>query len=51
MKRRSMLLKRHNSGRWFACISVEIGFCVLQKKPKKIVGVDVGIEHFLADSE
>ena len=49
-KIKQVIIKRYNSGKWFACICVEKEF---EKLPKtnKTVGIDVGIRFFLTDSE
>jgi putative transposase len=46
---KQIIIKKHASGKWFACISVEenrIG----KKKIRRAIGIDVGIKHFLTDS-
>ncbi|MEM3808978.1 MAG: transposase, partial [Thermoproteota archaeon] len=48
---KQVIVKRHNSGKWFACISVEKEVNVVQREPKRIVGIDVGVRHFLTDSD
>ncbi|MEM3532053.1 MAG: transposase [Candidatus Methanomethyliaceae archaeon] len=48
---KQVMVKRHNSGRWFTCISVEREVNFVQREPKYVVGLDVGIKHFLTDSE
>jgi len=48
---KQVIIKRHNSGRWFACICVEKEACVTQKEPKRAIGLDVGIKYFLTDSD
>ncbi|MEM3454821.1 MAG: RNA-guided endonuclease TnpB family protein, partial [Thermoproteota archaeon] len=48
---KQVIVKRHNSGKWFACISVEKEIKVANREPKRIVGLDVGIKHFLTDSD
>ncbi|MBS7610693.1 transposase [Candidatus Bathyarchaeota archaeon] len=50
-KIKQAIIKRHNSGKWFACICVERESKPSQRKPKRIVGIDVGIKHFLTDSD
>jgi len=45
-------IKRERSGKWFACFSVEV-----EDEPRplqktgKAIGIDVGVKHFLTDSE
>jgi putative transposase len=48
---KQVIIKRHNSGRWFACLCVEKEVCVTQREPKRTVGIDVGIKHFLTDTD
>jgi putative transposase len=48
---KQVIIKRHNSGKWFACICVEKEMKVIRREPKKAIGIDVGIKHFLTDSE
>ncbi|MEM3791029.1 MAG: transposase [Thermoproteota archaeon] len=48
---KQVIVKRHNSGKWFACISIEKEIKVANREPKRIVGLDVGIKHFLTDSD
>lgn len=48
---KQVIIKRHNSGKWFACICVERESKVIRKEPKRVIGIDVGIRYFLTDSE
>jgi putative transposase len=48
---KQVTIKRHNSGRWFACICVEKEVCVTQREPKRTVGIDMGIKRFLTDTD
>lgn len=43
-------MKRYRSGKWFALVCIEKE---KETKPKtgKAIGIDVGIKHFLTDSE
>jgi len=50
-KIKQVIIKRCNSGKWFTCICVEKEGKVIRKEPKKAVGIDVGIKHFLTDSD
>ena len=50
-KIKQIIIKRHNSGKWFACVCVEREVKAVRREPKKVVGIDVGIKHFLTDSE
>ncbi|MEM2897335.1 MAG: transposase [Candidatus Bathyarchaeia archaeon] len=47
---KQVIVKRH-SGNWFACICVEKEVNVVEREPKKAVGLDMGVKHFLTDSE
>lgn len=48
---KQVVIKRYGSGKWFACMCVEREVQVVGKEPKKAVGIDVGIKHFLTDSD
>jgi putative transposase len=48
---KQIVIKRHNSGKWFTCICVEEEIQVEKKNVKRAVGIDVGIKHFLTDSD
>ena len=50
-KIKQVIIKRHNSGKWFACVCVEKEMNVTRREPKRVVGIDVGIKHFLTDSD
>ena len=50
-KIKQVVIKRHNSGKWFACVCVEKEMNVTRREPKRVVGIDVGIKHFLTDSD
>jgi len=50
-KIKQVIIKRYSSGKWFACIYVEKEVCVTQRKPERVVGIDVGVKHFLTDSD
>jgi putative transposase len=47
------IVKRYNSGEWFARFSVEIerGVNIIRREQKRVVGIDVGIKHFLTDTD
>jgi hypothetical protein len=45
------VIKRYNSGKWFACVSVESNVPIEQKPIQKAVGLGVGLEHFTTDSD
>jgi putative transposase len=48
---KQIVIKRYNSGEWFAWGSVESENESEQKPIQKAVGLDVGLEHFLTDSD
>ena len=50
-KIKQVIIKRYNSGRWFAIICVDEEYEKTEREPKRVVGIDVGIKHFLTDSE
>jgi transposase len=50
-KIKQVIIKRHNSGKWFACIYTEKEVSTIQREPKRAIGVDVGIKHFLTESD
>jgi putative transposase len=48
---KQVIIKRHNPGKWFACICIEKEVQTVRKESRKATGIDVGIRHFLTDSE
>lgn len=50
-KVKTLTIKRHASGKWFACISVERDDEAERKPLRKAVGLDVGLRYFLTDSD
>jgi putative transposase len=48
---KQIVIKRYNSGEWFAWGSVESNVPIEQKPIQKAVGLDVGLEHFTTDSD
>jgi len=48
---KQVIIKRHNSGKWFACLCVEKEIKVAKRETKRVIGIDVGLKHFLTDSE
>jgi putative transposase len=48
---KQVIIKRHNSGKWFVCICVEEEMQVEKKDLQTAIGIDVGIKHFLTDSD
>ena len=47
---KGVIIKRENSGKWYAIFQVEDEHKPLPKTGK-IIGIDVGIKHFLTDTE
>jgi putative transposase len=43
-------IKRESSGKWFACFSVEVEEALRVERALKPVGIDLGIEHYIADT-
>jgi putative transposase len=50
-KIKQIVVKRYNSGKWFACIQVESNIEKENKPIEKKVGIDMGIKYFLTDSD
>lgn len=50
-KIKQIVIKRHNSGKWYACICVENKQEVKEKPIQRAVGLDMGITHFITDSD
>lgn len=50
-KIKQIVIKKHNSDKWFACIQVENKVEKEKRSIEKKVGIDVGIKHFLTDSD
>jgi len=50
-KIKTLTIKRYVSGKWFACISVEEDDKAERNPVRRTVGLDVGIKHFLTDSD
>ena len=50
-KIKQVVIKRHGSGKWFACLHVEEKVSAIQREPKKAIGIDVGVKYFLTDSD
>lgn len=48
---KQVIVKRYKSGKWFALVQVENNVEKESKPIKKKVGIDVGIKHFLTDSD
>lgn len=47
---KQVTIKRYASGKWFASIFAEKEINIVQREPRKAVGIDVGLKHFLTDS-
>lgn len=47
---KQVCIKRERSGKWFACFSVEVEELQKAEKLSKPVGIDLGIEHYIADT-
>jgi|GEM_PF-182329 len=50
-KIKQVIIKKHSSGKWFAHVCVEKEGKVVGRKPKKVIGIDVGLNCFLTDSD
>ena len=50
-KIKQIVIKRHNSGKWYACICVENKQEVKEKPIQRAVRLDIGITHFITDSD
>jgi putative transposase len=50
-KIKQITVKRHQSGKWYACISVEENKEIEPQPIQHAVGLDMGIKHFLTDSD
>jgi len=48
---KQIIIKRHNSGKWFAFVCVEKEVNIIRREQKKVIGIDVGIKYFLTDTE
>jgi putative transposase len=48
---KQVIIKRYNSGKWFALVCVEKEVDVIQREQKRAVGIDVGLKYFLTDSD
>jgi len=50
-KIKTLTIKKQASGKWVACFSVERSPQIENKEIQKAIGIDMGIKHFLTDSE
>jgi putative transposase len=48
---KQIVVKRYDSGKWFACIQVENDAEMRNEPTRKKAGIDVGIKYFLTDSD
>jgi len=48
---KTLTIKRHPSGKWFACFNVDEEMQVEKGDVKEAVGIDMGIRHFLTNSD
>ncbi|MEM3832410.1 MAG: transposase [Thermoprotei archaeon] len=48
---KQVVIKKYSSGKWFACVCVEKENESIKREPKNVVGIDVGVKHFLTDSD
>ena len=48
---KQVTIKKHNSGKWFAYIYAKKDIPIIGRKAEKVIGIDVGIRHFLTDSD
>jgi len=48
---KQVIVKRHSSGKWFACVCIEENTQVKQRPIQRMTGIDVGVKHFLTDSD
>ena len=44
-------IKRERSGKWFACFSAEVEEAPKIERATKLIGIDLGIEHYIADTD
>jgi putative transposase len=50
-KIKQIIIKKYNSGKWFALVQIEDNVIAESKSTKRKVGIDVGIKYFLTDSD
>jgi len=48
---KQVVIKKNNSGKWFACMCIKENTQAERERIQRAVGIDVGIKHFLTDSE
>ncbi len=44
-------IKQERSGKWFACFSIEVEEVLKIERATKAIGIDLGIEHYIADTD
>ena len=50
-KIKQVIIKKYSSGKWFACIIIEIDNISTKQSIMNAVGIDLGIKHYLSDSK
>jgi len=50
-KIKQVIIKRQNTGKWYAHLCVEKDVYVTQRESERVIGIDVGIKYFLTDSD
>lgn len=48
---KQITIKKEQSGKWFASITTDERKSIIQKPIKKIIGIDVGLDNFIYDSD
>ncbi|MCK4996243.1 MAG: transposase [Thermoplasmatales archaeon] len=46
---KQVVIKKYSSDKWFACIIIEMENMSVKQPIKNVVGIDLGIKHFLSD--
>jgi putative transposase len=50
-KIKTLTIKQNSAGQWYAVLSCEVDFPVVEHPSDKVVGIDVGLENFLTDNK
>jgi len=50
-KTKQVHIKRERSGKWFACFSAEVEGAPKIERATKLIGIDLGIEHYIAGTD
>jgi len=50
-KIKQVIIKKHNSGKWFACICVDNNSLTESRLTQRVIGLDMDIKHFLTDTD